>query len=82
MPMASASAQPMGTLSQMPVTPSGRANSRIFFVIGPWVRLCCMGIIFSYSYLKTGEIGMECGFADGSYFIKTFRENKPPPESL
>jgi AraC-like DNA-binding protein len=26
--------------------------------------------------LKTGEIGMECGFADGSYFIKTFREIK------
>ncbi|MDV5043025.1 helix-turn-helix domain-containing protein, partial [Faecalibacterium duncaniae] len=25
--------------------------------------------------LKTGEIGMECGFADGSYFIKTFRES-------
>ena len=25
---------------------------------------------------KTGEIGMECGFADGSYFIKTFREIK------
>ena len=26
--------------------------------------------------LKTGEIGAECGFADGSYFIKTFREIK------
>ena len=26
--------------------------------------------------LKTGEIGAECGFADGSYFIKTFREVK------
>ena len=26
--------------------------------------------------LKTGEIGAECGFADGSYFIKTFRELK------
>ena len=26
--------------------------------------------------LKTGEIGVECGFADGSYFIKTFREIK------
>ncbi len=33
--------------------------------------------------LKTGEIGMECGFADGSYFIKIFREIKstaPPRE--
>ena len=27
MPMASASAQPMGTLTQMPVTPSGVADS-------------------------------------------------------
>ena len=26
--------------------------------------------------LKTGEIGLECGFSDGSYFIKTFREIK------
>ena len=26
--------------------------------------------------LRTGEIGVECGFADGSYFIKTFREIK------
>ena len=26
--------------------------------------------------LRTGEIGAECGFADGSYFIKTFRELK------
>ena len=26
--------------------------------------------------LKTGEIGAECGFSDGSYFIKTFREIK------
>lgn len=26
--------------------------------------------------LKTGEIGAECGFADGSYFIKSFRELK------
>ena len=26
--------------------------------------------------LKTGEIGAECGFADGSYFIKSFREIK------
>ena len=26
--------------------------------------------------LKTGEIGEECGFSDGSYFIKTFRELK------
>lgn len=26
--------------------------------------------------LKTGEIGAECGFEDGSYFIKTFREIK------
>ena len=28
------------------------------------------------SRLKTGEVGEECGFADGSYFIKTFRELK------
>ena len=26
--------------------------------------------------LKTGEIGAECGFTDGSYFIKIFREIK------
>lgn len=26
--------------------------------------------------LRTGEIGAECGFTDGSYFIKTFRELK------
>ena len=26
--------------------------------------------------LKTGEIGLECGFSDGSYFIRTFREIK------
>lgn len=26
--------------------------------------------------LRTGEIGAECGFADGSYFIKSFREIK------
>ena len=26
--------------------------------------------------LKTGEIGAECGFTDGSYFIKSFREIK------
>lgn len=26
--------------------------------------------------LRTGEIGAECGFSDGSYFIKTFREIK------
>ena len=26
--------------------------------------------------LRTGEIGTECGFSDGSYFIKTFRELK------
>ena len=26
--------------------------------------------------LKTGEVGLECGFSDGSYFIKTFREIK------
>ena len=26
--------------------------------------------------LKTGEVGEECGFSDGSYFIKTFREMK------
>lgn len=26
--------------------------------------------------LKAGEIGAECGFADGSYFIRTFRELK------
>ena len=26
--------------------------------------------------LKIGEIGAECGFSDGSYFIKTFREVK------
>ena len=26
--------------------------------------------------LKTGEIGAECGFTDGSYFIKIFREDK------
>lgn len=26
--------------------------------------------------LKTGEVGEECGFSDGSYFIKTFRELK------
>lgn len=26
--------------------------------------------------LRTGEIGIECGFSDGSYFIKTFREIK------
>ena len=26
--------------------------------------------------LKTGEIGAECGFTDGSYFIKSFRELK------
>ena len=26
--------------------------------------------------LKAGEIGAECGFADGSYFIRTFREIK------
>ena len=31
---------------------SGRANSRIFFVMGPWVRLCCMGIISSCFYLR------------------------------
>ena len=28
------------------------------------------------THLRTGEIGAECGFADGSYFIKTFREIK------
>ena len=28
------------------------------------------------THLKTGEIGAECGFTDGSYFIKTFREIK------
>ena len=27
--------------------------------------------------LRTGEIGAECGFADGSYFIKTFRSTAP-----
>ena len=26
--------------------------------------------------LKTGEVGLECGFSDASYFIKTFREIK------
>lgn len=26
--------------------------------------------------LKTGEVGAECGFTDGSYFIRTFRELK------
>lgn len=26
--------------------------------------------------MKTGEVGAECGFTDGSYFIKTFRELK------
>ena len=26
--------------------------------------------------LRTGEIGIECGFSDGSSFIKTFREIK------
>ena len=31
--------------------------------------------------LKTGEIGAECGFADGSYFIKTFRELTYPRKS-
>ena len=25
---------------------------------------------------KTGEVGLECGFSDASYFIKTFREIK------
>ena len=28
------------------------------------------------THLKAGEIGAECGFADGSYFIRTFRELK------
>ena len=28
------------------------------------------------THLRTGEIGAECGFVDGSYFIKTFREVK------
>ena len=32
--------------------------------------------ILRSTQLKTGEIGAECGFADGSYFIKTFREIK------
>ena len=26
--------------------------------------------------MKTGEVGAECGFADTSYFTKTFREMK------
>ena len=26
--------------------------------------------------LKTGTVGLECGFSDASYFIKTFREIK------
>ena len=26
--------------------------------------------------MKTGEVGVECGFADTSYFTKTFREMK------
>ena len=26
--------------------------------------------------LKPGEVGLECGFSDASYFIKTFREIK------
>ena len=32
--------------------------------------------LLRFTQLKTGEIGAECGFADGSYFIKTFREIK------
>ena len=44
---------------------------RIVTVPGYDVCACCAPHV-----AKTGEIGLECGFSDGSYFIKTFREIK------